>query len=114
MKTISVEEEYGMREQWYPGDMTWFEYHCNESDDSPDAPAWHHSHQRARVLWESKNTDAWPGSIFRERAEAGQPKVYHVRFADGLTWDAFEDELLLDPKWFERRDPDALPVRRTY
>ena len=68
----------------------------------PDAPAWHHSHQRVRV----------EGSTFRERAEAGQPKVYRVKFADDLAWDAFEDEMLLDPKWFERDDPDAVPARR--
>ena len=114
MRTTPVEDEYGMREQWRPGDMAWFEYHCNESDDSPDAPAWRHSHQRVRVLWESKDTDAPEGSTFRERAEAGRPKVYRVKFADGLAWDAFEDELLLDPKWFERDDPDGVPARRTY
>lgn len=89
-----------VREAWIPGDTAWFEYHCWESLESLDAPAWLHSQQQVTVVAEGPH-DGWPGSTFAERAEAGQPKVYSIRFADGLTWDAFEDELLTSRDDFE-------------
>jgi hypothetical protein len=100
-------------EHWEPGSSAWFEYHCNESDESPDAPAWHRSHQQVTVLAEGEH-DGWPGSTYDERVDAGQPKVYSVRFPDGLEWTAFEDELLTDPADFDRPDPPtSTPLTRS-
>lgn len=91
------------REQWSPGDQAWFEYHCLESPESGDAPAWYHSHQLVTVLGEGDH-DGF--GTFADRSEAGQPKVYNVRFDDGLEWSVFEDELLTDPAGYERPDPE--------
>ena len=96
------------RDQWQPGDVAHFEYHCLESLESQDAPAWLHSHQRITVLREDES-DAY-GDTLDERADNGQPKVYTVRFGDGLEWSAFEDELLTDPKGYERPDPPSVPA----
>lgn len=91
------------------GATYWFEYHCWESDESADAPLWHHSHQQALVVNEQDSDGlAFTGSTYDERAEAGCPRVYTVRFADGLEWAACEDELLDSPGQFERPDPPAL------
>jgi hypothetical protein len=91
----------GQREQWQPGDAAWFEYHCLESPESADAPAWYRSHQRVTVLRQREDY----GGTATERGEAGCPNVYQVRFSDGLEWDAFEDELLTSPGFFVRPDP---------
>jgi hypothetical protein len=104
----SVEVEFGLREQWSPGEIAWFEYHCFESPSSVDAALWYHSHQKVEVLAEAV-TDAWAGSTYLERAEACMLKVYCLRFADGFEGEAFEDELLIDPSWYERPDPPAAP-----
>lgn len=92
------------REQWNPDDVTWFEYHCNESPDSEDAPAWYRSHQQVTVLRQGDN-DGWEGSTFIQRSHACTPRTYIVRFADGLEWAVFEDELVNSPAAFERPDP---------
>lgn len=81
----------------------WFEYHCNESHDSSDAPAWYHSHQEVTVLY-PVNADDVPATR-AERIEDGNPLVYHVLFDDGLTWHVFEDELLDSPAEFKRPAP---------
>lgn len=96
-----------VREEWAPGDAAYFEYHCLESPESGDAPAWYHSHQRVTVLKES-TSDGFL-STFAERAEAGEPKVYRVRFPDGLEWDAFEDELTTSELDYYRPDPPSIP-----
>lgn len=80
-----------MREVWRVGEFAWFEYHCNESPDSPDAPAWYRSHQRVAILALEENDGA--GLTRAERNECGQPFTYAVQFPDGLQWCAFEDEL---------------------
>lgn len=98
----------GRRESWRPGDHAWFEYHCFESDASLDAVVWHHSQQVVTVLREAEHDGGW-GSL-DERAEAGTPKVYRVRFADGLEYDAFEDELLTDSRYFSRPAPPPTPA----
>jgi hypothetical protein len=94
----------GVREQWREGERAYFEYHCLESDESGDAPAWYHSHQQVTVLGEAPS-DAWEGSTYQERNEEGLSRMYRVRFDDGLEWDVFEDELLTGPQFYERPDP---------
>lgn len=85
------------------GEMPWFEYHCNESPNSPDAPAWYRSHQKVKVL---NLVEKGNGRTKKERIEdMGEPAVYNVEFTDGLTWDVFEDELVDSPNEFYRPDP---------
>lgn len=97
------------REHWEPGSTAWFEYHCTEAHDSADAELWYRSHQQVTVLHEGDH-DGWPGSTFIERGEAGQPKVYRIRFADGYEHAAIEDELLTSTAGFDRPAPPA-PIR---
>lgn len=92
------------KEAWQTGEKAWFEYHCLESPESSDAEAWYHSHQRCIVLAEEPS-DAWEGSTFKERGEEGQPKLYRVRFNDGIEWAVFEDELMTDPGGFYQPHP---------
>ena len=101
------------RENWNPGDKPWFEYHCHEGHDSTDAEVWYRSHQQATVLHESQQTDGYDirhETTFADRCEQGMPRVYRVRFQDGLEWDVFEDELLTSRDGFTRPPP---PVRPT-
>lgn len=100
----------GHREQWQPGDTAWFEYHCLEAAESPDAPVWYRSHQRVTVLSLDRN-DAPASSTFTERSTDGTPYTYRVRFSDGLEWDVFEDELFTGPEHFQRPDPPEKPSR---
>lgn len=95
----------GTKEQWRPGDMAWFEYHCFESDASADAPAWRHSHQRVTILKEVESEARDAGLKAAERQKEGWLCVYRVRFEDGLEWDVFEDELLTNPRFYSRPDP---------
>jgi hypothetical protein len=95
----------GTKEQWHPGDKAWFEYHCFESDDSADAPAWRHSHQQVTVLEEVEKEARDEGLDAVARQKEGWFSVYKVRFEDGLEWDVFEDELLTNPRFFNRPDP---------
>lgn len=92
------------REHWQPDTRAWFEYHCNESHDSEHAEWWYRSHQQVTVLGEAPH-DGWPGSSFEERVEAGQPKLYNIRWDDGFEGAAFEDELLNSTSGYERPDP---------
>lgn len=92
-----------MIQRWGIGDQAWFEYHCNESPDSPDAPAWYRSHQRVVILSLQENDGA--GLTREERAEWGQPYTYTVRFPDGLEWCVFEDEISETQAEWERPDP---------
>jgi len=91
------------------GSKLWFEYHCNESPDSPDAPVWYHSHQKVTVL-RVGDCDDIAFSTFIERANAGMPLVYKVKFNDELEWDVFEDELCLSRKDFDRPNPPKGPA----
>lgn len=97
----------GLRETWRPGESASYEYHCFESDESADADLWHHSHQPVTVLGRGVD-EGMPGTLLT-RAEAGCPNIYRVRFADGFEGDAFEDELLTGPQFYERPDPDRTP-----
>lgn len=93
----------GAREAWLPGDLAWFEYHCLESDDSADAALWHRSHQQVMVLGRAADEDL--GGTLLERAEAGCPNAYRIRFGDGHEGTALEDELLTGPEHYERPGP---------
>ncbi len=73
----------------------YFEYHCYEGEDSSDAEAWHHTHQQVEVLHKLKDNDP-------------ELTLYRVRFADGLEYDAFDDELVKSPADYYR--PDYRPV----
>ena len=88
-----------------PGERLWFEYHCNESLDSPDAPAWLRSHQQCTVLSLNADCDGIGTYSQDERYECGCQLIYRVRFDDGLEWDVFEDELLDSQAEFQRPDP---------
>lgn len=87
----------------------WFEYHCNESHKSPDAPVWYHSHQKAIVLG-FDDCDPVFFTTLNERGEEANCLVYRVRFDDGLEWTVFEDELMLSKEDFYRPPP---PTRTT-
>ena len=102
---ISVEIE-GCRidDVWATGSPAWFEYHCSESHESSDSPAWYHSHQQVEVLGLT-DCEQVPSTTFGERMDEGMVLVYRVWFDDGLEWDVFEDELLMDPSQFDRPDP---------
>jgi hypothetical protein len=100
----------GRRETWESRDYPWFEYHCTESDSSCDAELWHRSHQRVLLLGRDSDED-YPGS-YAERAEAGMPRCYRIRFDGSYTGTATEDELFTDPAYFERPDPPDDGLRR--
>lgn len=79
-----------------------FEYHCWESSQSSDAELWYRSHQRVTVL---RIVEPGVGRTFMERCEAGNPRVFRIRFEDGFEGDAFEDELVRSRKEFCRPSP---------
>ena len=93
---------------WATGSRVWFEYHCSESPESSDAPAWYHSHQQVEVLGLT-DCEQVSYTTHGERMDGGMVLVYQVRFDDGLEWSVFEDELLTDPSEFERADPPRQP-----
>ena len=90
------------------GHTFWFEYHCYEGHDSADAKVWYRSHQQC-VVQDFADCDPAAFTTFEERADAGHSIVYRVRFADGLEWDVFEDELLDSRDQFCRSDPPKEP-----
>lgn len=100
-------ESVGRKQDWLPGEVAWFEYHCYEGHDSADAQAWYRSHQQVTVLRVSEPGPE--GTTAEERDEAGWSRCYRVRFADGLEWDVFEDELLTGSEHFYCADPPAIP-----
>lgn len=89
------------------GSVRWFEYHCWESPESADAPAWYHSHQQVVVGEVQVNDSA--GMTREERDEAAMPFTYDVTFPDGLVWGAFEDELSETKDDWYRPDPPPAP-----
>ena len=91
------------------GTEAWFEYHCQESAKSADAELWYRSHQRVTVL-DCDNVDEFGDLSFVERAEAGVPLVYKIRFEDGFEGAAFEDELVDNPEEFCRPEPPKRKV----
>lgn len=74
------------------GRVYWFEYHCLESPGSQDAQLWYRSHRKVEVISQ------------RETDEV-EPKVYEIKFEDGWIGDAFEDELYVSKRSFNRPKP---------
>jgi hypothetical protein len=91
------------------GSCPLFEYHCNESHTSSDAPIWYRSHQRVTILKCINLSDAEEMPKQIDRFANGLQLMYRVRFEDGLQWDVFEDELLDLASEFERPKPPAGP-----
>ena len=84
------------------GKTFWFEYHCLESKDSCDVELWKRSQQKVKVL---SIKEYGEGKTKLERLDNGTPRIYKIKFNDGFTGDAFEDELIASPKNFERPAP---------
>ena len=98
LKIESVEEIDDPR----VGKEFWFEYHCNEGEDSRDYPMYLHSHQKCIIL---SIAEKGIGETEIERLENACQRVYHVKFKDGFEWSVFEDEILDSPKEYQRPDP---------
>lgn len=91
------------KEEWYPDEIAFFEYHCWESEKSSDATLWHHTHQKAVILRELEG-DAPENTTIIERLYDGVPKSYQIQFDDGYIDTAIEDELLTSIVGFVRPD----------
>jgi len=109
--------EYPWQNPWLgPGEdiikpgRYWYEYHCLESPASNDAELWYRSHQPVEVLGISPEAETAGINLTRtQRAEDGIPLVYSIRFDDGHTGEAWEDEILDHPNEFTRPDPPSRP-----
>lgn len=100
--------ETGRKEHWESGETAWFEYHCLEAMKSNDWDLWLRSHSEVEVLGESDWEEEFgQDKTIQERAEAGMPKMYEVRFSDGHIGHVFEDELFTSPKHWNRDDPPS-------
>ncbi len=88
-----------LKSLWHPGEMAYFEYHCYMGHDSSDAELWYRTHQPVLVV---KMTTPGVGRTYNERAENGAPRMYRIRFLDGLVDGAFEDELYTATKYWSR------------
>lgn len=88
------------------GTQCLFEYHCEESDDSPDAELWYRSHSRV-VVQRCVNPEYLEAAetMNARLEECGMPLAYEVLFADGFLGCAMEDELLLTEADYERPNP---------
>lgn len=97
------------KDNWSPGETAYFEYHCFQSHASGDAELWYRSQQPVTVVAD----EGWDGpadlDTLAKRAQEGVPRVYRVRFADGLEHTAFEDELLTSAEFY---DPMYRPGQR--
>lgn len=89
----------GNKTYWRPGETAYFEYHCCQSHDSADAEIWYRSQQPVQVL---SIVDPGGGRTMMKRIEYNIPRMYRVRFADGLEWTVFEDELLTAPRYYDQ------------
>lgn len=100
--TATVAPSYN-KDGWKTGEVAEFEYHCLEKPESADAPVWYRSHQQVKVLGEGES-EGHCGTL-AERGVEGTPLTYKVKFADGLEWTVFEDELMTSREGFFRPDP---------
>lgn len=103
----------GTRDQWWPGDRAWFEYHCYEGHDSADAELWYRSHSAVTVVKDLDEENERVRPILptlRERGEAGMAICYSVEFEDGYIGTAYEDELMTGSSHFYRPDPPPRPM----
>jgi hypothetical protein len=88
------------RDLWSAGDMAAFEYHCLEAHHSADAELWYRSRSPVTVIGLDPDGEAAVAASLIERAEAGMPLTYIVRFPDGHEAGVFEDELLTHERHF--------------
>lgn len=95
-----------------PGTTAWFEYHCWESPESADAELWYHSHQQVTVL-ECENAEYFGDMTQIQRADAACLLAYKIKFADGFTHVATEDELVDSREEFYCPDPPTNPKVKT-
>lgn len=97
-----------IHELWKPNEQAVFDYSLDPDDPSSEIARLigHRTGQIVTVLDEQdpdRNRAEFP--TFAERGEAGAVVCYRIRFPDGLTYTAFEDELLdLDQPYIEE-DP---------
>jgi hypothetical protein len=111
-EALSPEDTQRATQQRYKikiGGTYWFEYHCNEADDSCDAKLWYHSHQQCKVV---EMEEPGFGRTIGWRGHNGHPASYKVQFADSFMWTAMEDELFTSRKQFHRPDPPLPPDQR--
>lgn len=100
--------DVGCKESWAVGETAHFEYHCLRSHDSQDAELWYRSHEEVTIVEAGEHLYSVAPSLddIFKRGEAGQPKAYNVRFADGHVRGATEDELFVAAKFL---DPEMRP-----
>src|ERR1051326_2427982 len=96
-----------LKSSWRRGELAHYEYHCYQGHDSADAQLWYRSHQPVTVM---KIVFAGSGRTAERRIANGEPRVYQVRFSDGHVGDVFEDELLVDPRFYQ---PEYCPPPET-
>ncbi len=89
MKTTELQKE----DKRLARGRRWFEYHCYESEDSSDAIAWHHTHQKIIILRKLEDSEVI--------GSGEKIRMYRVRFPDNIEWDVFDDELVSSPSNFE-------------
>lgn len=94
-----MKRRYPAVKTWQPGEVAYFEYHCYMGHDSADAELWYRTHQPVQVV---KMTDRGYGRTYADRAENGAPRMYRIKFLDGLVSDAFEDELYTSTRFWTR------------
>lgn len=88
--------------KWQPGDIAHFEYHCNQSPNSPDYYLWRATQQPVKVtgLADCDDfSDEMP--TYNERGDEGVPLVYKIQLPSGESGTAFEDELHTHPKHYQ-------------
>lgn len=90
-----------IHERWNSGEQAVFDYSLPNDPTSEIAARLHHrTGQIVTVLGEAEHDGTEP--TFVERADAGAPIVYTIRFPDGHEDTAFEDEVLdLDQPYIE-------------
>lgn len=100
-------EPAGPRQTFRPGETVWFEYHCDESDNSADTALRDRSHQQVKILKLDRTSDGWTTGLATrdDRCAEGCPIAYEVVFKDGFKGTAVEDELSYSQDEWVRPDP---------
>jgi len=71
-----------------PGDRVFFEYHCEQSNESCDAELWHHTRQWAVVV----------AVVMYPEVDLELSPMYVICFEDGYQHDVFNDEITARPR----------------
>lgn len=100
-KLMIVGERGGVKDDWTPGEIAYFEYHCNRQHGSADAELWYRDQQQVLVLGDDDYDKVPELDTMEKRGEAGMPRVYRIRFSDGHEGSAVEDELLIGAEFFD-------------